>query len=219
MPPPVRKCPLCAASGPFAAGVDIRRRRHDVCPRCRLIFVAPAHRISPAAERARYLQHRNEPGDAGYVAFLRQAVDPVLPLLRPGQRGVDYGCGPTPVLAQLVAAAGWPCVPYDPHFFPDTPAGPYDFLFATEVVEHFANPAQDWAHMLTWLRPGGLLAVMTACWEDQTDFATWSYANDETHIAFYHRQTLDWIAKQAALTPIPLPSPHPRVHLWRAARA
>lgn len=213
----MRVCPLCASAGPFAELVDIRRRRHHACPGCRLIFVDTACRISPSAERARYLQHRNEPTDTGYVAFLRQAVDPVLPLLQPGQQGVDYGCGPTPVLAQLVTAAGWPCAPYDPFFFPDTPAGPYDFLFATEVVEHFAQPAQDWAQMLAWLRPNGLLAVMTALWDDPDDFATWSYANDETHIAFYHRQTLEWISAHAGL--IPLPSPHPRVHLWRKAGA
>ena len=194
-----QNCPLCGASGPFEPVPDMRKRTLRACPRCQLVFAAAADQPTLAAEKERYVRHRNGLEDKGYVAFLRQAVDPVLPLLKPDMRGLDYGCGHTPVLQLLLAEAGLHCENYDPFFFPAWPQGQFDFLFATEVVEHFRRPAADWARMLSLVKPGGLLTVMTAPWEDLESFRTWGYASDETHVAFYHRETLEWIFDQFGL--------------------
>lgn len=193
-PPREAACPLCGAPGPFEGLVDVRKRRHRLCGRCRLIFAEDAFLPAPEAEKARYARHRCGLGDARYVAFLRQAVDPALPLLSAGMRGLDYGCGHAPTLCRLLEREGLRCENYDPFFFPSPPAGPFDFLFATEVVEHFHRPAEDWARMAGLLRPGGLLVAMTAPWEEVASFPAWGYASDATHVCFYHRRTLDWIA-------------------------
>ena len=187
------ECPLCGAEGPFESVGDIRKRWHRVCGRCRLIFVDPPFLPSAEAERERYELHRNGPEDAGYVAFLRQAVEPARRFLAPEMRGLDYGCGHTPTLHLLLKESGLACENYDPFFFPAWPEGPFDFLFATEVVEHFHRPAAEWARMLSRLKPGGILTVMTAPWTDLESFRTWGYASDETHVVFYHRETLGWI--------------------------
>ena len=207
------QCPLCGAPGPFAPVPDMRKRTLHLCGACRLVFAAAADLPEPGPEKQRYATHRNGPDDAGYVAFLRQAVDPVLPLLKPEMRGLDYGCGHTPTLHLLLAAAGLQCENYDPFFFPDRPPGPFDFLFATEVVEHFHHPAAEWPRMLSRLRPGGLLVVMTAPWEDLAAFRTWGYASDETHVAFYHRATLEWIFRRFGLAE--LDRRNPRVSVLR----
>ena len=186
-------CPLCGAPGPFASVDDVRKRRHRVCGRCGLIFVDQEFLPEPAAEKQRYVSHRNGPEDAGYVAFLRQSIAPARPFLTRSMRGLDYGCGHTPTLHLLLEEAGLRCANYDPYFFPDWPAGPFDFLFATEVAEHFHRPAAEWPRMLSLLKPGGVLTVMTAPWTDLESFRTWGYASDETHVVFYHRRTLDWI--------------------------
>ena len=206
-------CPLCGASGPFEQVVDVRRRGHRVCGTCWLIFVEEAHLPAPAAERERYARHRNGPEDAGYVAFLRQAVGPARRFLQPGLRGLDYGCGPAPTLCRLLAAEGWACANYDPFFFPEWPAEAFDFLFATEVVEHFFRPAAEWPRMLSLLKPGGVLTVMTAPWENLESFRNWGYASDETHVVFYHRRTWDWISAACGL--VPLDRSNPRVGVWR----
>jgi hypothetical protein len=186
-------CPLCGAPGPFETVVDVRKRRHRRCGRCQLIFVEDRFLPSAVAERERYAKHQYGLDDAGYVAFLRQAIDPALPWLTPSMRGLDFGCGHSPTLCRLLEKAGLRCENYDPFFYPDLPPGPFDFLFATEVVEHFFHPAADWARMASLLKPGGLLVVMTAPWEDQESFRTWGYASDETHVVFYHRKTLEWL--------------------------
>jgi hypothetical protein len=206
-------CPLCGAPGPFEILVDVRRRRHRLCGRCKLIFVEDAFLPSPAAEKERYAKHQYGLHDAGYVSFLRQAVDPALSHLKPPMRGLDYGCGHSPTLCLLLEREGLRCENYDPFFFPALPDGPFDFLFATEVVEHFHRPFADWARMGDLLKPGGLLVVMTAPWEDLTTFSSWGYASDETHVCFYHRKTLKWIF--AALGLKELDWLNPRVSLLK----
>lgn len=206
-------CPLCGAPGPFETVVDIRKRRNRVCARCRLIFAETAFLPAPEAEKARYAKHRSGLEDAGYVAFLRQAVAPALPFLKPEMRGLDYGCGHTPTLHLLLREAGLRCENYDVFFFPEWPAGTFAFLFATEVVEHFHRPADEWSRMLALLKPGGILTVMTAPWEDLDAFRTWGYASDETHVAFYHRQSLEWICARYGLAV--LDRANPRVWVLR----
>lgn len=205
------ECPLCGAGGPFEQVGDIRKRRLNVCGRCRLIWVEPEYLPGPEAERRRYELHRNGLEDAGYVAFLRQAVEPALPFLAPEMRGLDYGCGHTPTLHLLLKEAGLGCENYDPFFKPEWPAGLYDYLFATEVVEHFHRPATEWTRMLSLLKSGGILTVMTAPWTDLESFRTWGYASDETHVVFYHRVTLDWICGAFGLEVLDAPSPRVRV--------
>ena len=206
-------CPLCGAPGPFAGVPDMRKRLLRLCSACRLVFAAAPDLPLPEAEKSRYASHRNGPDDAGYVAFLRQAVVPALPFLKPDMHGLDYGCGHTPTLHLLLKEAGLRCENYDVFFFPEWPSGTFDFLFATEVVEHFHRPAVEWPRMLSLLKPGGILTVMTAPWENLDAFRTWGYASDETHVAFYHRQSLEWICARCGLEE--LDGRNPRVSVLR----
>lgn len=41
-----------------------------------------------------------------------------------------------------------------------------------------------------------MLALTTSLVDEATDVATWWYARDETHVSFYRRETLEWIALQ-----------------------
>jgi len=184
------QCPLCkhAGSKQSIQGPDARSYLH--CPRCHLIFVTADHLPSPSEERLRYLQHNNSADDSGYVSFLESMLLPLLPKLQPGVRGLDYGCGPQPVLAELMRARGFNCEVYDPFFFASEPLPPYDFALSTECFEHFHHPRQDIGRICTLLAPSAWLGIMTELWQTAEAFATWSYARDTTHVVFYHRKTL-----------------------------
>jgi hypothetical protein len=208
-------CPLCGGTGPFRPLADRWGRHHRLCPDCKLISTVRADLPSPDRAAARYAMHRNGPGDAGYVAFLRRAVDAARPHLGGVRRALDYGCGPGPALHVPLAEIGIGCDGWDPCFFPEPPPlERYPAVFATEVVEHFPDPAADWTAMLGRVAPGGLLVVMSDFWTDAEAFPSWSYANDFTHVAFLHADTLRWIAGRHGLAL--LPSPDPRVALFRA---
>ena len=197
MPVPVIACPLCAASDAVVR-VEVSDRRYFRCAECDLVFVHPDDRPGAQDEAARYLAHQNSRDDAGYVRFLRRLADPVCARMPVGSRGLDVGCGPAPVLAELLGESGRPTVCYDPLFRPAAEVfrDSYDFVTCSEVVEHAHDPAALFAQLVGALRPGGMLAVMTSLLNDRTDFETWWYRRDITHVCFYSEITMRWIGRR-----------------------
>lgn len=189
-------CRLCFSSSPgnFVSGGD--NREHFICQRCSLINTVETHFMSPEKERARYILHRNSPEDKLYRAFLAQAIDPAMKFIAEGERGLDYGCGTSPVLSEMLAEKGLRCAYYDPFFFPACPPGPFGYVFATETAEHFFNPAKELERMNGLLKTGGILVIMTERWEDLDKFQAWHYAKDPTHVCFYHAATFDFISER-----------------------
>lgn len=174
------------------------RRDYLRCPRCRLIHV-PAHQhLSPAAERAEYDRHRNDVHDPGYRRFLGRILPPLRARRPPPAQGLDFGCGPGPALVTLLREAGYAMAAYDPFYAPDARllARDYDFITATEVVEHLARPGETLGRLWGCLRPGGVLAIMTQRAREAWRFPTWHYVRDPTHVAFFSADTFRWLARR-----------------------
>jgi 2-polyprenyl-3-methyl-5-hydroxy-6-metoxy-1,4-benzoquinol methylase len=188
-------CPLCGA--PDARGfAEIDGRHYHRCAHCCLTFLDPVQLPSREDERTTYDQHRNDPADPRYRAFLNRLVEPLLAHLEPGMVGLDFGCGPGPTIGVMLAEHGIAVVDYDPLYRPSSSAleQRYDFVTCTEVVEHLHAPARELATIDRLLKPGGWLGVMTEMLEDDAGFATWWYRRDPTHVAFFRRETMAWIA-------------------------
>ncbi len=194
---PPHTCPLCGATDHTLYHRD-RSRSYRHCGCCTLVFVPPTAHLQPAAEQAYYDLHENDPADAGYRRFLARLAHPLLKRIAPGARGLDFGCGPGPALAQMLQEAGMHVRLYDRFYVPDKSVWQqqYDFICATEVVEHLQKPSHEFERFFAHLRPGGWLGVMTKRVRNQAAFATWHYITDPTHICFYSRETLQWIAKR-----------------------
>ncbi|MDF1821151.1 MAG: class I SAM-dependent methyltransferase [Alcanivoracaceae bacterium] len=208
-------CPLCTSTSTDAFFADAWRRYHH-CARCDLVFVDPAQLPPASEEKAQYDLHENDPDDPGYRRFLSRLATPLLQRLAPQSSGLDYGCGPGPALARMLEEAGHRVALYDPLYQPgkDVLESRYDFVTCTEVVEHFHQPARDWQQLVSLLRPGGWLAVMT-CWREAgADFGGWHYRRDPTHVSFYSMATLEWLAHHYRLA---LDCPDRNVALFRQA--
>ncbi len=166
------------------------------CQACDLVSVPRRFHVGAEAERRRYLEHNNDPDDPDYRAFLDRLWSQMKPRLEPGAKGLDYGAGPGPALAAMMTEDGFAVSVYDKHFHPDRGVlgDTYDFIVCTETAEHFDDPARDFRQMGGLLRPGGWLGVMTAMLDDWADFPEWYYHRDPTHIAFYSKVTMQWIA-------------------------
>ena len=194
-------CPLChshAATLLHKGGKGSGYRDFLHCPNCDLAFVPRAQQLPPDAQRARYLQHNNDIHDPAYRAFLGRLYYPLKPHLTPGSTGLDYGAGPGPALQQMMLEDGFHARIYDLYFHPDQSAlaQTYDFITCTETAEHFADPAHEFARLDALLRPGGWLGVMTGMLPDWDAFPTWHYHRDLTHINFFSRRAMQWLANR-----------------------
>lgn len=187
-----RRCPLCFSDECIEQKTI--GKSYWRCDRCFLIYVDAAFLPTAASARDRYLHHQNSSGDKGYVAFLNKAIIAAQPYLSEGMRGLDYGCGPSPILSKLLEKMDVHCENYDPLFFPDLPKAPFDFIFATECFEHFHHPADDIARISSLLKPDGILTVMTDQWTHVPQFDQWYYLRDFTHVSFYHEKTFAYIS-------------------------
>lgn len=190
-------CPLCARpdARPFTRA---HGRRYLRCRECLLTFLHPADRLDPAAERAHYDTHENDPADDGYRRFLRRLADPLMARLEPGMEGLDYGSGPGPTLSRILGEHGFATADYDPFFTPD-PAPlrrTWDFVTCTETAEHFFEPGREFETLAGLLRRPGWLGVMTQPLDDDETFASWRYARDPTHVSLYRVETLEWLARR-----------------------
>ena len=180
-----------------------RSRSYFRCPRCELVFADPGSHLSPERERAEYNLHENDPGDERYRAFLSRLARPLLTRLQPGMHGLDFGCGPGPTLSVMLQESGMAVDDYDPLYAPDALLlqRRYDFVTATEVVEHFRRPAEAWRKLASLVRPDGWLGIMTLLAPaDAEAFAQWWYKNDPTHVSFYTVNTFDWLAEALGFT-------------------
>ncbi|SFC99101.1 Methyltransferase domain-containing protein [Thiohalospira halophila DSM 15071] len=193
-------CPLCGGVHLSLFGRD-RRRSYWRCRACELVSVPPDQRPDPAEERAEYDRHENHPDDPGYRRFLGRLFEPLAERCPPPARGLDFGCGPGPALAAMGRERGYEMSLYDPLYADEASvlAADYDFITATEVVEHLHDPGRTLECLLRRLRPGGWLGLMTQLVINAERFATWRYKDDPTHVAFFSRQTLEWLARRHGL--------------------
>ena len=189
-------CPVCedVTCRFFLA---VKDRDYWRCEACLATFLQPSQLPSANTELAQYHLHRNDPGDVAYWQFLGRLAAPLLQRLLPARDGLDYGCGPGPLLAAILREAGHSVALFDPFFYSDQTvlARTYDFVTCTEVAEHFHHPAQEFRKFDALLKPGGWLALMTCFQTDDTRFASWHYRRDPTHVVFYREATLRHLAQ------------------------
>ncbi|MEX2380897.1 MAG: class I SAM-dependent methyltransferase [Opitutales bacterium] len=190
------RCPLCLKQECCPVSGIKESDPYFDCRNCGLVFLDPACVPDREREYAHYLTHENDPGDSRYRRFLSRLANPLIEKLVRGMEGLDYGSGPGPTLSLIFEEAGFPMSIYDPFFAPGTEVleRSYDFVTCSETVEHFHRPAEEFAHFERLLKKEGFLGVMTEILEPETSFAKWWYRRDPTHVCFYRRETMRWIA-------------------------
>lgn len=187
-------CPLChGVAQPYHQD---KFRSYNQCANCALVFVPANFWLSAEDEKAYYDLHENSESDVGYRQFLSRCSTPLLRVLSPHSSGLDFGCGPAPLLAQMLSDAGHNMSLYDHFYFNGQGVleCQYDFVVSTEVVEHLAEPREELERLWSLIKPGGLLALMTKLVISRERFANWHYIRDPTHIIFFSEETFQWLA-------------------------
>ncbi|OHD19971.1 MAG: hypothetical protein A2Y38_21075 [Spirochaetes bacterium GWB1_59_5] len=221
-------CRLCGADAETfqAGGTD-----YAECPECSYIEVDPGRVPTPEAEAARYRLHRNSYDDERYRLWIAEFLDATAEYLPAGARVLDFGSGPEPVPARLLAERGCAVTIYDPFFAPgDTwRKNRWDAILVHEVAEHLVNPLPVFVELAGLLMPGGALCIRTRfpprgsnaetdsiTGADRAEFARWRYRMDETHVGFFCERTMRWLAQRLGLLPARVERPD-RIVLTRSS--
>lgn len=196
------KCPLCSTHNLQEFSRDSRRTYYR-CLDCSLIFVPFWQYLPREAEKRRYDLHQNSADNTGYRRFLNRLFIPLQQGLAAGSSGLDFGSGPDPVLSQMFKEAGHEMALFDYFYAPNTTVFDkrYNFICASEVVEHLHDPKSELERLWSCLKPGGKLGVMTHFFKDQTSFSEWYYKNDLTHVCFFSRASFLWLAQKWSAEP------------------
>jgi hypothetical protein len=188
--------------------------------------------VEPIREKAEYDLHQNVVTDLGYQRFLSRIIPHLDPRFVPDldwlaavaakhqatqmqaqlgngtTRILDFGCGPSPVLAMQLATLGYRVHVYDKYFarFPENLQPTYDAIVSTEVLEHVWQAADVWALFDRLIADQGRIIVMTKRVTDLAAFAQWHYIHDPTHICYYSDTTARYIGERFGWQ-VALPSP------------
>lgn len=187
-------CPLCKSRSDLFS--KDKRREYYKCVNCDFIFVPENYHLTPDKEIERYKLHTNSKDDPRYIAFLNRIVPIVTQYIKKGESGIDFGCGPSPILPESLEMEGLKALPYDPIFYNNIEIleKKWDFIVSTEVFEHFNNPLENIYKIWRLIKKGGYLFIMTQLYSEDIEFKSWYYKGDQTHIGFYTKKTFEKLA-------------------------
>ena len=192
---PENNCPLCGSTGQLFFSNE--KHRFFSCDHCRGIFRTPEQILNPEQEKHRYLLHQNHLEDKGYLNFVSPILEAVRSEYESNAVGLDFGCGHTPVISEVLKNENYKVDLYDPVFYPQSSfdGKTYDFVVCCEVMEHFQNPKKEFDLLAELLKPSGNLICMTSLHSEEIDFESWYYKNDPTHVFLYRKETLAYITR------------------------
>lgn len=190
-------CPLCKSENTISFSKD-KKREYKQCNSCFTIFVPQKYHLSIEDEKKRYDLHTNSPNDKYYIEFLSRIIDPIQKQLKSGARGLDFGCGPGPILKKLFSIHKIEIEEYDLYYNDnkDLLSNSWDFIVTTEVMEHLKDPLSIIEKLWALINKEGLLAIMTSIFTEDLNFASWYYKGDPTHITFFTKDSFLWLSEK-----------------------
>ncbi len=162
------------------------------CENCELIFKDPAIYQSFDEQKPRYDLHENDSDSAGYRIYFQKFIDFVLPRTDSIDAALDFGCGESSLLADMLIEQGIACDYYDPIYHSDQEYknSRYDLITSVEVFEHLHDPMTVFKELLSIVNKDGYIAIRTEFHLNSIDrFSTWHYPRDPTHIVFFSPKT------------------------------
>lgn len=177
---------------------------YHYCQRCEFISKDEKFIVSSKEELKIYNHHNNSIDDPRYLAYFNRFLqDAVFKYVNKGKEGLDFGSGPSPVLAQtLEKYYDYKMDIYDLFYAKDKVyiGKKYDLITSTEVVEHLRDPMPYFKLFLELMKDDSVLAIMTLFHKNNDkDFKEWHYIRDSTHISFYTAKTFEYIARKVGL--------------------
>lgn len=170
------------------------------CSQCEFIFKNSQHYLNSAEEFKQYELHNNSIDDPRYVAYFKDFIDKaILPFISQPKKGLDFGSGPSPVLAMILERDyGFEMDIYDLFYAQEKvyQGKTYPLIVSTEVLEHIHDPLKVFTLFKQLMLQNSLLVIMTSKHTNsQSFFENWHYIKEETHVSFFSDKTMEYIAE------------------------
>jgi len=194
-------CPLCENKKDNILFDKYTRRKFYKCTNCKALFVDKDSIPNLEDEKTRYNEHINDVEDINYQKFVSPITNGIMNDFTTEHIGLDFGAGTGPVISKILEDNKYKIKQYDPFFsnYPDLlKENKYDYIACCEVIEHFHDPKKEFKLLKSLLKEdNGKLYCMTELYnEETTKFKNWYYMNDKTHVFIYHKETIQWVAKE-----------------------
>ena len=192
------KCTLCSSKTESFYYYEKEDRQYHRCLNCRAILMDLEDYPTPEEEIFRYESHDNNVEDPRYQEFVSPLVKKITQAFDTSSLGLDFGSGTGPVITKMLTDQGYSINTFDPFFDnnPNVLELEYDYIVSCEVMEHFHQPHKEFTDLKKMLKSDGALFLKTDIYTDDVDFHAWYYKSDETHVIFYHPNTLEWMRKE-----------------------
>ncbi|MBN2260010.1 MAG: class I SAM-dependent methyltransferase [Clostridiales bacterium] len=197
------KCKICGSETE-----EINYEQFDIkyhyCRKCEFISKDNRSIISAEEELKIYETHVNSIDDRRYVDYFKKFIDDaIMPFCGEGKYGLDFGSGPSPVLAMILERDyGYSMNIYD-IFYATAKiyhGKKYDLITSTEVVEHLENPIKYFSLFSELMDCNTLLVIMTQFHPvEEEKLFKWHYMRDMSHISFYTSKTMSYISDKIGL--------------------
>jgi len=191
------QCPLCNNLQTYTFSQD-KKREYFRCRNCHIIFVPQIYHLDNEKEKKRYDLHINNSNDKNYISFLSRIINPLISYISPYSNGLDFGCGPGPILKKILCDYNYNIDEFDIYFKNDSHLlnKKWDFIVSTEVFEHLSKPYDVLLQLWSILNYNGIILIMTNLYHNEIDFKSWYYKGDPTHISFFSKETFQWISRE-----------------------
>ncbi|WP_024954875.1 class I SAM-dependent methyltransferase [Sulfurospirillum arcachonense] len=198
-------CTVCNSSVDSFNDPQLDKKFYQ-CPHCELIFLDKKFYVAPIAEKKQYDNHNNSFEDSGYVQMFENFLNFFWDDIKENTKtALDFGCGPGPVLYELIKRRNVKSDCYDKFYQTQKiyENKKYDLITSTEVFEHLDNPKEVLNFLTTLLNNNGVIALMTLFHTNkQSDFLKWWYRRDPTHITFFTPKCIEIMANECGLNVI-----------------
>lgn len=174
-----------------------KQKEYHFCTQCTSISLSKDCWLPESEEKKRYETHVNNVEDLRYQKFVSPIVNNILDDFNISHKGLDFGSGTGPVITKMLRDQNYNLKTYD-IFFDNNPKvleEKYDFIACCEVIEHFFNPHKEFRLLYDLLNNDGKLYLMTEMYNVESNFDTWYYKGDPTHVFFYTKKTFEWIRR------------------------
>lgn len=190
------KCPLCR-SKTISDYYNSKKTSYIQCSDCSLVFIPRDQLLSNEEEHARYELHDNSITNNGYVKYLSKIADKLEALNLTQLKILDFGSGKNAVLETVLHQRNIKCYSYDPLYDLGNSnlKFSYGVIVVCEVIEHIYNIYEEINLLSSLLDRGGYLLLRTELLLDNTDFSSWWYKEDVTHVNFFTPKAINKVVE------------------------